>query len=68
MGESRGGYRVLVWKPEGKGPLETPGIDRKIILRWIFRMGCEGMDWIDVFQDRARWCTLVDTVMNLQVP
>jgi hypothetical protein len=48
-------------------PLENPGIDGKIILRWIFRMGCEGMDWINVFQDRTRWCTLVDTVMNLQV-
>jgi len=38
MAESRGGYRVLVWKPEGKRPLlEDPGIDGKIILRWIFR-------------------------------
>jgi hypothetical protein len=31
MGESRGGYRVLVWKPEGKRPLEDPGMDGKII-------------------------------------
>jgi len=24
MGEERGAYRVLVGKPEGKGPLERP--------------------------------------------
>jgi hypothetical protein len=28
---------VLVRKPEGKNHLEDPGIDGKIILRWIFR-------------------------------
>jgi hypothetical protein len=33
MGEGRGVYRVLVGKPEGK----RQGVDRRIILRWIFR-------------------------------
>jgi len=37
MGESKGVYRVLVAKPEGKRPLEDPSIDGRIILRWIFR-------------------------------
>ena len=36
MGERRGVYRVLVGKPEGKRPMGDPGIDGKIILRWIF--------------------------------
>ena len=36
-GESRGIYRVLVGKPEGKNHLEDPGLDGRIILRWIFR-------------------------------
>jgi hypothetical protein len=36
MGERRGAYRVLVGKPEGKDHLEDPGIDRRIILKWIF--------------------------------
>jgi hypothetical protein len=31
-------------------------------------MGSEGMDWIDVAQDRDRWRTLVKAVMNLRVP
>jgi hypothetical protein len=29
---------------------------------------CEGMDWIDVSQYRARWQTLVNVVANNQVP
>ena len=37
MGESKGLYRVLVGKPEGKNHLGDPGVDGKIILRWIFR-------------------------------
>ena len=29
--------RVLVGKPEGKRPLRRPGVDGRIILRWIFK-------------------------------
>ena len=36
MGERRGVYRFLARKPEGKSNLEDPGIDGRIILRWIF--------------------------------
>ena len=36
MGERRSVHRVLVGKPEGKIYLEDPGIDRTIILRWVF--------------------------------
>jgi hypothetical protein len=28
----------------------------------------EGMDWIDLAQDRDRWWALVNSVMKLQVP
>jgi len=37
MGERRDVYRVLVGKPEGKNHVEDPGVDGRIILRWIFR-------------------------------
>jgi len=48
--------RVLVEKPEGKSHLEDPGVDGRIILRWIFSKWDVGvMDWIDLAQDRERW-------------
>jgi hypothetical protein len=31
-------------------------------------IGWDGMDWIDLAQDRNQWSALVNTVINLQVP
>jgi hypothetical protein len=28
----------------------------------------EGMEWINLAEDRAKWCTSVNTGMNLWVP
>jgi hypothetical protein len=44
------------------------GIDGRIILKWIFKSGMGGMDWIELAQDRNRWRALVNAVMNLGVP
>ena len=69
MGESRDVYRVLVGKPEGKRPL---GRARH---RWedtiktdLEEVGCGGMDWFDLAQDRDRRRALVNAVMILCVP
>ena len=31
-------------------------------------VGCGGMDWIGMAQDRNRWSSLVNVLMNLWVP
>jgi hypothetical protein len=48
--------------------LKDPGVDGRIILKWIFERLVVGVDWIDLTQDRDRWRALVDTVMILRVP
>jgi transcription termination factor 2 len=69
MGETRNAYRIFVGKPEGKRPLGRPRrrwVDNiKIDLREI---GWDGVNWIDLAQDRDQWRALVNTVMNLRVP
>jgi len=62
----RGAYRVLVGKLEGKRHWGDLGIDGWIILGWISRRW--DVDWIGLAQDRDRWRTLVNAVMNLWVP
>jgi len=56
VGESRDVYRVLVGKPEAKRPLGRPRH------RWednnimdLQEVGCEGMAWIDLGQDKSGW-------------
>ena len=56
-------------KPEGKRPLGRPRRRWEDIIRMdIQAVGCGGMDWIDMAQDRGRWRAFVSAVMNLRVP
>jgi hypothetical protein len=68
IGEKRNAYRILVGKSEGKRPLGRP---RR---RWVNNirmdlgeMGWDGVEWINVAQDRDQLRALVNTVMNLRV-
>jgi hypothetical protein len=47
--------------------LENPGVDGRIILKWIFEKCDGGMDWIDLAQNRDRWRAVVNAVMKLRV-
>jgi hypothetical protein len=68
-GEKMNAYRISVGKSEGKRRLGRP---RR---RWVDNIKIDsreiewdGMDWIDLAQDRTQWRALVNTVINLRVP
>jgi hypothetical protein len=69
MGKKRNSYRLLVGKAEGKRPL---GRSKR---RWVdniridlLEVGWGDVDWIDLAQNRNRWRTLVDSVLNRRFP
>jgi hypothetical protein len=68
-GAKRNAYRILVGKPEEERPLEKPRhrwVDN--IKMELGEIGWDGMDWIDLAQDRDQWRALVNAAMSLQVP
>jgi hypothetical protein len=61
----RNAYTILVGNPKGKKPLGRP---RRRWVDNIKEIGWDGMDWIDLAEDRDQWMAFVNTVMRLRVP
>jgi hypothetical protein len=65
---STNAYRILVGRPDVKRPLGRP---RR---RWVGNIkinlqaiGWDGVDWIDMAQDRGQRRALMNTVLDLRV-
>jgi hypothetical protein len=66
MGEKSN--RILVGKPEGKRPLGRPRHKWKDNIEMdCGEIGWDGMDWIDLVQDRDHWMALMNMVMDFRV-
>jgi hypothetical protein len=58
-----------VGKSEGKRTLGRSGHTWEDNIKLgLQEVGCGGMDWTDLAQDRDRWRALVNPVTNLRVP
>jgi hypothetical protein len=70
MGEGRGVYRDLVWRPKGKRPLGRPRRRWEDNIKMDLReLGINGADWIQLAQGRIQLrLAFVNTLMNLRVP
>jgi len=69
MVESRGIYRHLVGKPEGRSPLGRPRCRWEDNIKMdLQEVECGCMDWIKLVQDRGRWRALVNAVRSLLFP
>jgi len=67
IGKRKGVYRILVGEPERKRPI---GRHRR---RWednikmdLKEIRLEGVEWIGRVEDKEKWCTFLDKVMNLR--
>jgi hypothetical protein len=68
MEEKKNVYKGLMGKPEGKRPLGRPRRRWEVGIGMDLRkIGWGSLEWIQLAQDRDRWKTLVNKVMNLRV-
>ena len=66
MGERKSAYRALVGKLREGDHLKDPGINGRIILKWIIESWYRCINWIDLSQDNDSWRAVVNAVMNLR--
>jgi hypothetical protein len=68
IGEGRGVYRDLIGKTESKKPLGRPRRRWEDNVKMDLReIGIDGVNWIQLAQDRVQWLACVNPVMNLRV-
>jgi hypothetical protein len=68
MGEIKKYVKILVGRPEGKGPLGRYTRRWEDNIKMDFReIGLECVNWFYLVQDRDRRWVLVNTVMKLRV-
>ena len=61
-------HTVFWWRyRRGREHSEDLGVDGRVILKCIFKKWYEGMDWIDMTDDKERWRDLMSAVMNFWV-
>ena len=59
-----GAYRLSVGSRRKRVHLEDLGVDGRKIIKRIFREWDWGMHWINLAQDRVKWPSLLNAVMN----
>jgi hypothetical protein len=59
---------TLVGRPDGKRPLGRPRRRWDDNIKDLREIGIDGLNWIQLAQDRVQWRACVNTVMNLRVP
>jgi hypothetical protein len=59
-----------VGTPEGKNHWEDQDVSKCVdnIKTDLREIGCDGVDWIDMAQDRDQWRARVNTILNLRFP
>jgi hypothetical protein len=57
---ARGEVHTGFWWGDFRKEEHLKGVDRKIKLKWIFTKWDEGMDWIQLAQNKDRWRDLVN--------
>ena len=63
VGAHREVYTGFCWgNLKERDNLEDPGIDKGIILKWIFRKWVGGVDWIDAVRNRDGFRAVVNAV------
>jgi hypothetical protein len=61
LGKRRGVLRVLVGNPKGNRPFGRPRCSSEDTIKMdLQEVGCVGMDWIELAEDKEKWRAVVN--------